>query len=93
MSTMTNVSCNANVWTLAYTAAADVNVSVQGLHPGSRIRVRVDATASTGDAATAGHMIVNPMQMAAFFVKNGDKMLLMPIVGDATPSVAVCVWA
>lgn len=95
MSTMTDVSCPVNVWTLVYTAAADINVSLQVKHPGMRMRVRCDATATTGDAATAGHMVINPMDRAPFFTKSGDKVLVMPIAGsgDAPPSVAVCLWA
>lgn len=81
MTTMTSVAAPAGEWTLAYTSAADnTDIGIANNSPGVLLRVRIDASATVGDAETAGHVVVQALELRSFSgLSNGDKVLVMPI--------------
>lgn len=81
MTTMTSVAAPAGEWTLAYTSAADnTDIGIANNSPGVLLRVRIDASATVGDAETAGHVVVQALELRSFgSLANGDKVLVRPV--------------
>lgn len=93
---MTTHACDPGEWTEVHTAGADGAVTVEGLDPSTAIRVRIDATAADTDAFDDPHLILQPMAIHTFNVKNGDVVMvgLHRRTGtDDTSPVVVVVWA
>lgn len=78
MSTMSTVTAAAAEWTLAYTASAAVSVVLQSMAASDPIRVRIGATAGTGDALDAAAFLLMPFELRTLPLANGDKLLLAP---------------
>lgn len=83
MSTMTTTDVPAGEWTVIYTAAGTVTIAVQNQTPSSTLKIRVDASASTGDATTAPHDVLQPFQIVSYALASGDVVMACPT--QATP--------
>jgi len=93
MTTMTSTALPVGEWTLIYTsAAADTDIGVANISPGTAIRVRIDASADEEtDVENAGHVLVQPLERASFAgLASGDKVIARP-VGEIAGRVTV--WA
>ena len=96
MTTMTTHTCSPGEWTEAHVAGADGNVTIQGLDAMTAVRVRIGATAADTDGMDDPHMIIQPLDIRTFAVKNGDTVLvgLHRRVGtDDASTVKIVVWA
>lgn len=85
MTDMTTTSLPVGSWTLLYTAAGAVTVTLQNLSKASEIAVRVGASAVVGDALTAAADIMQPMAHRDFVLATGDKIFARPVSADNGP--------
>lgn len=97
MTTMATVTCASGEWTLAYTAAADVDITLQNQSADTPIKVRVGSAAVVGDSLDSACFIVMPWdRLALGGLVTGDKVFLAPhrstSSGDVSPVRAV-VWS
>ncbi len=86
---MSKVNVPADTWTLGYSAADSVTVYLQNTSQNGAMLVRVDATASSGDAATAPADILNAYDARSYALVSGDKMFLRPLLPSAALSSPV----
>lgn len=83
MTAMTTTALPASAWTAIYTASGAVTITLQNQTPASAIRVRIDPSASIGDALTAAADIMQPFEVRSLTLATGDKVFGCPV--QATP--------
>lgn len=94
MSTMTRTPCPAGEWTAGYTASADGNITVQNQSTSAGLKVRIDASATSGDDLNDPHFIMMPTEIRTLPLKNGDEVFFAPLSSaNSAPQVAVVVLA
>lgn len=85
MATVTQNTVTAaagDVWTLAYTAAGTVTLTMQNRSPGGDLLIRVGAATATSDAAGAGAESLYPRESRAIPLSSGDKVHVRPVGED-----------
>lgn len=83
MTTMSTVTAPAGAWTLAYTAGAGGEITLQPRSPGDELLVRIGASVTVNDASNAAADVMQPREFRAYTVASGDKVLLRPAGPDA----------
>lgn len=90
MTTMTTTSLPAGQWTLLYTAAGAVTVTVQSLTPASDLRLRIgSAVDASADALTAAADILRPFEHREVTLAILDKIIACPMQSTLTGSINV----
>jgi len=79
MTAMTTTALPSGQWTLLYTASGDITITLQNQTPASSIKVRIGASAATTDALTSAADVVQPYEVRALTLANGDKVIAAPV--------------
>lgn len=80
MAAMTNVAVPAGTaWTLIYTAAGTVTITVQPRVPNGDVWVRVDGSSgATSDDPNSPAMLLRPYDRLSMTLATGDKVYALP---------------
>jgi hypothetical protein len=85
---MTSVALAADAWTSILSASGTQTIGLQNI-AGHTVLIRVDATATSGDAAAAPADVLNPGEYRTYAVIDGDKVFGRPTTAGIATAVTL----
>lgn len=88
MTAHTEVTAASGSWTLAYTAAGAVTITLQNRSTANDVLVRIGPSTATSDAVNAAAEVLYARQSLAVTLANGDKVHVRSANEDASATPA-----
>lgn len=90
MTDMTTTALPAGSWTLVYTAAGAVTITMQNTTPSCDLLVRIGTAAVVGDPLTSAADRLHPFEhRSGVVLASGDKVFARPEASDRAGSINI----
>lgn len=96
MATMTKTAVNVGAWTVVYTAAGAITITLQNLDGATPMKVRIGTAVVVGDSLEAAADVLLPLDLRAYTLAISEVVMVQPVrssssiaVGPATAAVNV----